>query len=273
MAKLSIIILNYETKSHLEALLLSLTKVEGEVDFELIVVDNNSSDGSVEMVKSKFPKVRLIENKENVGFSKGNNQARSLVTGKYILFLNPDTLVPSQTLKEVVSYMDTNNDVGAMTCKILLPNGDLDRDARRRFPTPWISFKRLFLKSPRAYWYLDIDENKTHEVDAIQGAFFLARKKVLDEVGWFDEDYFLNGEDIDLSWRIKENGWKIIYYPSVSITHIKKVSKKGSDTKTTNSEIQAMEIFYSKRLWSKYPLLFNHFVLLGIKVLKVLRKL
>jgi GT2 family glycosyltransferase len=181
--------------------------------------------------------------------------------------------------------------VGALTCKALLSDGALDKDTRRSFITPWIGLVHLFLRLDRLfptsklfaqYWYGYIDENKTHEIDAIQGAFFMVRKNVLDQVDWFDEDYFLDAEDIDLSWKIKNAGWKNIYYPEVSILHLKGATK-GNNAKTKSriplsdklkyrlSGVNSMEIFYRKRMWKTNPVIVNYLVVLGINVLKVVR--
>ena len=288
---LAVIILSYNTKNLLQSCINSLKKSENELNFEVIVVDNSSSDGSIEMVKKEFPWVKLLINRSNLGFAAGNNTARNYCDSEFILFLNSDTLVKKHTLAKTVKYLEEHPKVGAVTCKILLPDGRLDKDARRSFITPWIGLTHLYLQLDRIfpksrlfsqYWYGYIPENVEHEVDALQGAFFLTRKNVLDGVDWFDEDYFLDGEDIDLSWRIKEKGWKIMYYPEVSIIHIKGATKgKNKETKKyvslkekmkyRMSGVNSMEIFVRKRLWKKHPLVFNLFVLSGIRLLKVIR--
>jgi len=243
------------------------------------------------MVKKHFPKVSLVLNKENLGFAKGNNRAKNLCRGKYVLFLNSDTIVKKNTLKKTTMYLEKNPEVGALTCKIYLPDGSLDKDARRSFITPWIGLVHIFLRLDRIfpksklfakYWYGYISPDRTHEVDALQGAYFMSRKEILDKVGWFDEDYFLDGEDIDLSWKIKELGWKIVYYPEVSIIHLKGATK-GKNKKSSKyvslkekkkfrmSGVNSMEIFYRKRLWEKYPLVVNLVVLTGIKAVKIAR--
>ena len=288
---LSIVILNYNTKDLLKDCLLSLDKVKNEVSFEVIVTDNGSTDGSQEMLKKDFSWVKLIENNANLGFAVGNNKAKDYCKAENVLFLNSDTIVHKGTLKKCLEYLHKNKKVGALTCKLDLPEGGVDKDARRSFPTPWISLvhlvfglDKIFPKSPvfAKYWYGYIPEDRVHEVDAIQGAFFLTRKKILDKVGWFDEDYFLDGEDIDLCWKIKQAGWKIIYYPEVSIIHLKGVTK-GKNKKVKKraplaerikfrmSGVTSMEIFYRKRMWSKYPLPLNILVIAGIKCLRVLR--
>lgn len=268
---LSIIVLNHNTKDITINCLKSIENVKKEVDLEVILSDNASIDGSVEAIKKKFSWVKIIEG-PNISFSNGNNRARKKVRGKYILLLNSDTLVHNGTLKKCIEYFEKNKNIGALSCKLVLPNGSLDKDARRRFPTPWMSFNRLFLKNGKEYWYEDISPELTHEVDAIQGAFFLTTKKILDQVNWLDEKLIFDGEDLDLSFQIKKVGYKIIYYPDVSITHIKKASKNNfSGIARKMQGINSMEYFYRKNLWNNYPLLFNYFVLLGIKFLKLLR--
>lgn len=288
--KLSIVILNYNTKDLLAKCLDSLKIAQGEVPFEVIISDNGSSDGSIELIKEKYPWVNLIAGVENLGFARGNNRASKRVNGELVLFLNSDTVVERNTLKETIKFLENNKDVAAVTCKIELPSGKLDKDARRSFPTPWVAlthFSRLDRVFPRSrvfarYWYGYIDPDTTHEVDVIQGAFFLVRKKVLDEVDWFEEDYFLDGEDIDLCWKINNIGYKIIYYPKVKIIHVKGASKgKNSslDKKPTlhdrlrfvMSGVDSMEIFYRKRLMRNYPLLINLAVFVGISIMKTIR--
>lgn len=272
---LSIIVLNHNTKDITINCLKSIEKVRGELDFEVILSDNASTDGSVEAIKNNFRWVKIIEG-PNISFSNGNNRARKIVEGEYILFLNSDTLIHKNTLLETVRYMQDHKDIGALTCKLLLKDGTLDKDARRRFPTPWISFKRLFLKDGGEYWYEDISPDLIHEVDTIQGAFFLSTKKIMDKVGWWNEKFIFDGEDLDLSFKIKKLGFKVIYYPNVTITHLKKVTKNKVNQITQIPKIEglkSMEYFYKKNLWQNYPLLFNYFVLTGIKFLKLLRYL
>lgn len=288
--ELSIVILNYNTKELLEKCLQSLKVYKDEVAFEVIVSDNASSDGSVAMVKEKFPWVRVTRG-PNEGFSKGNNRVRKLVAGKMVLFLNPDTVVKKNALGQTVKYLKENKGVGAVTCKLVLPNGEMDKDSRRSFPTPWVSFTHLILHLDRffpksrlfaKYWYGYISEDEVHQVDAIQGAYFLTWKKILDEVGWFDEGYFFDGEDIDLCWQIKKAGYQLVYYPKVSIIHVKGVTKGKSKKwkhkvplkqrmKIRLAGVASMERFYRKNLWKKYPLVFSWFMILGIKAYRLVR--
>lgn len=279
--KLSIIILNYNTKELLSDCLKSVKNHMHEVPMEVIVSDNSSTDGSQEMVKKKFPWVKFTEG-PNEGFSRGNNRARPLVTGEMVLFLNPDTVVHDNVFAKTVRYLEEHPDVGAVTCKLVLADGSLDKDVRRKFPTPWVSFNKLVLGQSSDYYYEHIPDTATHEVEAIQGAFFLSWKKLLDEVGWFDPGYFFDGEDVDLCYQIHKKGYKLVYYPDVYITHLKGVTKgkvKKWRHKLTPQQrkkirlagVASMERFYRKNLWKRYPLLFNYFVILGINLYKVIR--
>ena len=279
--KLSVIILNYNTKELLSDCLNSVKKYMDEVPMEVIVSDNSSTDGSPDMIKKNFPWVKYVEG-PNEGFSKGNNRAKSLVQGEMVLFLNPDTVVHKDVFAKTVRYLEEHPKVGAVTCKLVLANGEMDKDIRRRFPTPWVSFQKLVLGRSRYYYYEDIPESSTHEVEAIQGAFFLTYKKLLDKVGWFDERYFFDGEDVDLCFQINKAGYTLVYYPDVYITHLKGVTKgkvKKWRHKLTDAQrkklrlagVHSMELFYRKNLWKKYPLLFNYFVILGINLFKVIR--
>lgn len=279
--KLSIIILNYNTRELLSNCLNSVKAYMNEVPSEVIVSDNCSTDESSEMVRKDFPWVKLVEG-PNDGYSKGNNRAKNLVNGEMVLFLNPDTEIKKDVFLKTVGYLEKHIDVGALTCKLLLQNGKLDKDVRRRFPTPSISFNHLILKKDSKYYYEDISEDVTHEVDSIQGAFFLTRKKILDKVGWFDEKYFFDGEDIDLCFQIKKLGYKIIYYPETHIIHLKGVTKgkvKKWSYKVDSKQrmkirlagVNSMERFYRKNLWDNYPLIFSYFVIFGIKIFKVIR--
>lgn len=282
--ELSIIILNYNTRGLTLACIASLMKVKGEVDFEIILCDNGSTDGSVEAIVKKYPEVIIVESNVNLGFAKGNNAARKIAKGKYILFLNTDTIVKKGVLVKTIQYLKEHPEAGAITCKLILADGNLDKDARRSFPTPWVSFTHLVLHLDKLfpksrlfakYWYGYVSPDVTQEVDVIQGAFFLTPKKLLDEVGWFSEDYFLDGEDIDLCWKIRQKGYKLIYYPEVYILHLKAATKTDVSLKERMrfrmSGINSMEIFYRKRLWNQYPLLLNYLVLFGIKCVKLVR--
>ncbi|MDP3994495.1 MAG: glycosyltransferase family 2 protein [bacterium] len=290
--ELSIIVLNYNTRDLTLDCLSSLKKVNNETDFEIILCDNGSTDGSVEAITKKYPEVIIVKNNINLGFAKGNNTARKVARGKYVLFLNSDTIVNKGVLPKTIQYIKTHPDTGAVTCKLVLADGSLDKDSRRSFPTPWVAFTHLVLHLDKLfpksklfarYWYGYISPDAVQEVDVIQGAYFLTSKKLLDEVDWFSEDYFLDGEDIDLCWKIKKKGYKVIYYPDVYILHLKGVTKgKNKQTQKSTvslkekikfrmSGVDSMEIFYRKRMWKQYPLFLNCLVILSIKYVKLVR--
>lgn len=285
--KLSIIILSFNTQELTIDCLSSLKSLENEIPFEVIVVDNNSSDESVEKIKKfKFAKskLKLIESSKNVGFGRGNNLAKDVVKGEFVLLLNSDTVVKGGTLGSTVKYLKENSEVGVVTCKMILPDGSLDKDARRSFPTPWVSLTHLVLHLDKLfpkskifskYWYGYKSPDEIHDIDVAQGAFFLTTKKTLDDVGWFDEEYFLDGEDIDLSWKIKKTGKRIMYFPKAEIIHIKKASKHKSSIddrkKFVASGMDSMELFYRKRLWKSYPIYLNTIVVVGIRIIKYYR--
>lgn len=276
--KLSVIILNYNTKDLTEKCVESIISSTKNLDYEIIVVDNGS-DESIQIRKYPNKQIRLIRNNTNLGFAGGNNSAREIARGQYVLFLNSDTEVYKDTLRETVGYLEEHKEVGALTCKTVLPNGELDKDARRSFPTPWVALThfsgldRIFPRSTifAKYWYGYKSYDEIQEIEALQGAFFLTKKEILDEVNWFSEEYFLDGEDIDLSWKISHVGYKIIYYPKVSILHIKKASKRNRSMRSVMAGMNSMEIFYKKHLWEKYSLILNFIVIIAIYFMKALR--
>jgi len=235
--KLSIVIVNYNVKYFLEQCLHSVQNACNGLETEIFVVDNDSVDGSVKMVKEKFPEVHLIENKENKGFSSANNQAIRRSKGEYVLLLNPDTIVEDDTLRKVVDFMDQHPDAGGLGVKMLDGKGKFLPESKRGLPFPSVAFFKMFGLSslfPKSrlfstYHLGYLDKDKTHTVDVLSGAFMLLRKKVLDKIGLLDEAFFMYGEDIDLSYRITKEGYKNYYYPETRIIHYKGEStKKGS---------------------------------------------
>ncbi|MBL4652123.1 MAG: glycosyltransferase [Flavobacteriales bacterium] len=252
--KLSIIIVNYNVKYFLQQCLTSVFAALNEVEAEVFVVDNNSMDGSCDMVRANFPNVKLIESKENLGFSKGNNLAINKANGKYILLLNPDTLVEEVTFTKVIEYMDSNSDVGGLGVKIVDGKGRFLPESKRGLPTPEVAFYKifglaaLFPTSRRfgAYHLTYLDKNKTHEIDILSGAFMLMRKETLDKVGLLDESFFMYGEDIDLSYRIQEGGYKNVYFPETKIIHYKGESTKKTSVNYVFVFYNAMIIFAKK---------------------------
>ncbi len=289
---ISVIIVSYNTRQLLSHCLNSIEEAKQNLKIEIFVVDNNSHDKTTQMVKKDFRLVKLIANRENLGFSKANNIALKKARGKYILILNPDTTVGKNTLETMFSYMEKNTDIAMSTCRVQLVNGQLDADCRRRFPTPWRAFthfsklSKIFpgTKLFDSYRYGDVGENSEHEIEACVGAFMFIRAKVLKKVGYFDEDYFFYGEDLDLCYRFKMAGEKIFYTPRTKIIHYKGASSgikshsKHLSKATTESKrkaliesTRAMELFYKKHYISKYPSILNFLVLSSIKIMTALR--
>jgi GT2 family glycosyltransferase len=288
MLDLSIIIVNYNAREFLKKCIASILENIKNISYEVIVVDNNSSDDSSEMIRKEFPKVKLIANKVNSGFSKANNQGIKISEkSRYVLFLNPDTVVQKQAVERMIDFMDANKNVGASTCKLVMLNGKMDDAIHRGFPTPWNAFchfsgaEKLFPKSKlfAGYSLGWKDFDSIHEIDVLAGAFMLVRRNAGEEAKWWDEDYFFYGEDIDFCYMLKQKGWRIYYVPDVFITHYKGVSggiKTVSKEITTASEetkkratrwrFEAMRIFYKKHYQQKYPQIINLLVNAGISV-------
>ncbi|MES2560147.1 MAG: glycosyltransferase [Bacteroidota bacterium] len=263
--KLSIIIVNYNVKYFLEQALHSVRKAVKGMDAEVFVVDNNSVDGSCEMVKRTFPEVILIENKDNPGFSKANNQAIRQSKGEYVLLLNPDTVVEEDCFEKVCAFMDKTTDAGALGVKMIDGKGRFLPESKRGLPTPQVAFYKmfglsaLFPKSKRfgRYHLGYLDKNEVHKVDVLAGAFMLLRKKTLDEIGLLDEDYFMYGEDIDLSYRITKAGYFNYYFPGTTIIHYKGESTKKSSVNYVFVFYRAMIIFAQKHYSQKHAQVFS----------------
>ena len=285
MIDLSIIIVSYNTKDFLQKCIESIKNTAKDLAYEIIVVDNASSDGSPEVVRKEFKDVLLVSSKENLGFSKANNLGVKKTNGRYVLFLNADTIVYPNTLRTMLDFMDNTKEAGAATCKLVLPSGKIDDASHRGFPTPWNSFShfsglsKIFSKTKLfgGYNLEFMDLNKTHEIDALAGAFMLVRREAGEQVGWWDEDYFFYGEDLDFCFMLKQKGWKIYYVPEVSILHYKGVSggiKKHSKHITTadnetriksqKERFRAMRLFYEKHYENKYPKIVTALVYVGI---------
>jgi len=269
---LSIIIVNYNVKAFLEQCLIAIGRARGDLNIEIFIVDNASVDGSQAMVRKKFPDVNLIENNTNVGFSTANNQAIRVAQGEYILILNPDTLIQEDALAVLKKYLDERQDVGAVGCKLLNPDGSFQIASRRSFPTPWVAFcriiglSRVFPKSRLfgQYNVTYLDPDAEAEVDVLSGSLMMLRKSVLDRVGYFDEDYFMYGEDIDLSYRIKKAGWKIMYTPLTKAIHYKGESSKKSDFSIIAKFYSTMLIFVGKHFEGRYSFLLRILLTAGI---------
>ena len=252
---ISVIIVNYNVSSFLDQALTTLRDAVRELDHEVFVVDNASTDESVSMVRRKHPWVKLIENDHNLGFASANNQALKRVSGRYVLLLNPDTVLRRDTLKTMIRFLDEHPEAGITGCKVLNPDGSLQLACRRGFPSPGVAFFKLvglsclFPKSKTfgAYNLTYLDPDSLTEVDAVSGSFMMLRKEVLDKVGLLDEDFFMYGEDLDICYRVKEAGWKIFYVPYTEIIHFKGESTKTVPAlKSIRDFYRAMHIFVDK---------------------------
>ncbi len=261
---ISIIIVNYKVKYFLKQALLSVDKALKGIEGEVFVVDNNSDDGSCEMVKEQFPSVILMANKENVGFAKANNQAIRVAKGKYILLLNPDTVLEEDTLKHCIDFMEKTPACGGLGVKMIDGSGQFLPESKRGFPSPAASFYKLsgissfFPKSKffNSYYLGHLSENENQEVDVLAGAFMMMRKDVLEKVGLLDESYFMYGEDIDLSYRIQKGGYKNYYLAETRIIHYKGESTKRNSIKYVRIFYKAMIIFAKKHFAGRKASLF-----------------
>ena len=250
---LSIIIVNYNVRHFLEQCLHSVRKASEDIDCEIFVVDNNSADGSCSMLISQFPEVKLIRNLYNAGFSVANNQAIRLSTGKFILLLNPDTLVEENTFTRCLAFMNEHPAAGALGVKMINGNGKLLPESKRALPTPGTAFFKmsglsvLFPKSQlfNRYYLGHLDSSTTTEAEVISGAFMFIRKEALEKAGLLDETFFMYGEDIDLSYRLLKAGYKNYYFPETKIIHYKGESTKGNINYIVHF-YKAMVIFVKK---------------------------
>ena len=273
---LSIVILNYQTFELTKNTINSIFEYEYPFSYEVLLVDNASGDDSLSRLKNYFKdKVIFIESSENNGFAAGNNQALKIAKGKYQLLLNSDTIVWENTLENIYDYMEKHTDVGASGCRVLLENGDLDKACKRSFPNVKNSFFRLFhipTKSKDDNYNLNnLPDDGIYEIDCLTGAFMFIRKEVLDEVGFLDETFFMYGEDIDLCYRIKQAGWKIIYYGKSKITHFKGASSKKQKSKLIYEFYRAMYVYYKKHHAHESFFITNFIVYFGIALLCVLK--
>lgn len=267
--ELSVIIVNYNVRFFLEQCLYSVYKSIQGFSAEVIIVDNNSVDGSVQMINEKFSEAVLIENKENTGFSKANNQGLKIAKGKYVLILNPDTVVEENTFKKCIDFMDSHPKSGCLGVKMIDGKGNFLPESKRSLPTPLVSFYKIFGLStlfPKSkifgrYHLGFLNNNKVHKVEILSGAFMFIRKSVLDKIGYFDETFFMYGEDIDLSYRFILAGYENYYFPETTIIHYKGESTKKGSINYVMIFYRAMVIFarkhFSRRYARFYSLLIN----------------
>ena len=242
--KLSIVIVNYNVRAYLEECLQSVRKALEGIEGEVWVVDNNSQDDSVETLRRDYPWVRLVANTENMGFARANNLAIRQSQSDYVLLLNPDTVVEEPTLRGVLDFMDAHPEAGGAGVMMHNADGTLAPESRRGLPTPWVAALKMLGFTKRYYMsYLPWD--KPGRIDVISGAFCFLRRKALDQVGLLDEDFFMYGEDIDLSYRLLKGGWQNWYLP-YEITHFKGKSTQKTDFRYVHIFYQAMLIFFRK---------------------------
>jgi len=242
--KLSVIIVNYNVRLLLEECIKSLEKALDGIEGDVFVVDNNSSDGSVEYIRERFPEVHLIANKENSGFARANNQAIRQTDAEYILLLNPDTVVFENTLRGCLDFMDAHPEAGGAGVRMLTREGDAAPESRRAVPTPWVAFLKM-TGLTRRYYMSHLPWDKPGRIEVVSGAFCLLRHKALDQIGLLDEDFFMYGEDIDLSFRLLKGGWQNWYLP-YDIIHYKGESTQKSSFRYVHVFYQAMLIFFRK---------------------------
>ncbi|MDX1446465.1 glycosyltransferase family 2 protein [Lishizhenia sp.] len=269
---ISVVIVNYNVEYFLEQCLNSAFKSLEKVSGEIFVVDNNSIDGSVEMVRKKFPAAKVIANKDNVGFSKANNQAMRIAKGKYVLLLNPDTVVEEDTFEKCVNFMDAHPDAGGLGVRMIDGKGKFLPESKRGLPTPAVAFykifgiSKLFPKSKKfgQYHLGYLDEFETNEVEILSGAFMLMSNEALQKVGLLDETFFMYGEDIDLSYRIIQGGFKNYYFPETQIIHYKGESTKKSSINYVFVFYRAMVIFAEKHFSQKNAKVFSFLINLAI---------
>lgn len=296
MIPLSIIIVSFNTKEITRKCLLSLKKNFDKypLEHEIIVVDNNSKDGTVELLQDLEKKysgnLHIFLNNKNMGFGKGNNLGLKKSHGKYVLYLNSDAIVTDIDFRDLINIMETHNDIGALTVKVVLPSGEIDPASHRGFPTPWRSFtyfsglERIFFNVPLlnkvfgGYHLVDFNLNNIHEIDVPTGAFLFTKREIVDKFGGFDQDYFAYGEDIEMAFQIKALGYKIVYYPLWKVLHLKSVSglKKKNDNiirrRTSDYFYNSMKIFYNKHYSKDHNWLFNKLVYLAIDIKKGFKK-
>src|SRR6187399_2677972 len=274
--QLSVIIVSYNSIELLENCLFSVQKAMRAIDGEIIIVDNNSNDGSKEYLPSKFPEVKFIFNNENLGFAKACNQGFKISSGNYILFLNPDTVLTETSLKDCISFFESHTDAGAVGVRMLDEKGSFLNESKRGLPSPSASFYKLFgltamfpgSRTFGKYYQGHLPENENNPVDVLSGAFMMVKREVFEKVNGFDESFFMYGEDIDLSLRITQQGYKNYYLGKISVTHL-----KGGSTSYNYKYIQdfygAMKLFVKKH-YSDKPILYRSFLHAGIGFRKML---
>jgi GT2 family glycosyltransferase len=270
---LTVVVVNYNVRELLRDCLRSLQASQSRWSFEVIVVDNCSSDGSAEMVGADFPEVRLIVSPSNDGFAAANNRGiRAAQPSRYVMLLNPDTVVPPDALERLVDFMEAHPEAGVLGPKLVKGDGTLDLACRRSFPTPRIAFyhafglDKLFPNSPEFAQYnlTYLDEDELSEVDCVVGAAMLVRGEALEQAGLLDESFFMYGEDLDWAFRIRQRGWKVFYNPAVVIVHYKGQSSRQRSVRSILAFYDAMVTFHRKHYASGTLFVVNWAIMLGI---------
>ena len=269
---LSIIIVNYNAGHYLESCLKSVYAETKQIPFDIWVVDNNSKDASVSIIRRNFPLVNLVENEENAGFAKANNDAISKCPGDYILLLNPDTLIRENAIEKMVKFLDENPQTGIAGCKVLNDDGTLQLACRRSIPAPGVAFfrltglSRLFpnSKGMAKYNLTYLNPNEANEVDAVSGAFLMIRQQVVDKIGKLDERFFMYGEELDWCLRTKKAGWNVMYYPDAEIIHYKGECSKSNCRKAAFEFYRSMYLFHKKHFADNYNPIINIIIYAGI---------
>ena len=274
--ELSVIIVNYNVRHFLEQCLCSVQKAIRNINTEIIVVDNNSIDNSIGYLKSQFPGIRFLVNDTNLGFAKACNQGLQLSLGKYILFLNPDTIVPEKSLEDCISFFESHPDAGGVGVRMIDIQNKFLKESKRGLPTPAASFYKLFGLSaifPKAktfskYYEGHLPENENNPVEVLSGACMMIRREVFEKINGFDERFFMYGEDIDLSIRIIQAGYKNYYLGTITVTHL-----KGGSTTYNFKYVQdfygAMNLFVKKH-YSNRSILFRTILYSGISIRKII---
>ena len=270
--RISVCIVSYNVRDFLIQALHSIKRACTDITHEILVVDNASVDGTVQELERVFPDITVIANQRNTGFSVANNMALRRAKGEYIVLINPDTIVQEDTFQKLLDFMDKMQDAGAVTSKILNPDGSFSIDSRHSIPTPMTAFwkllglSRLFPKSKifGRYNLTYLDQNETYCVDAISGSFMFIRRKAFEQVGFLDESYFMYCEDVDYCYRITKSGWKIYYYPKTSIVHYKGESTKKNNLDYVITFNKSLYVFYTKHFHRKYLYPFKFLILIGV---------
>lgn len=272
---LSVVIVTFNSESTIQTCISALLESTKTIQTEIFIVDNNSKDSTSKIISENFPQVKFIQNSGNLGFGKANNMALREAKGKFILILNPDAIVNAKTLNFLIKNISKNEKFGFVTPKLLLENGNLDLACKRSFPTPEVSFYRMFFlykifpNNPKftSYNLSTFPENENYTVDSISGAFMFCRKKLLQEIGFFDEKFFMYGEDLDFCLRAKKAGFENAYFGEIEVTHLKSVSSKNlTRIKPLFEFYKAMLIFYNKHFAQKYSLGIGFIVYIGVIV-------